>query len=369
MRLSDVEKRFGKLKSIVLSEIESREYARFTSQPLGLDLKVFGRNSQAGVYANGEMNSTRYTRNAYVSSIIVLGNDEISGGTIDETGDGSGTTVELGFMSKYTKLGTDCETPKGQGDNGGHVSTYCKGFDNYRVHIYDTAKSMEITVESEVARKNVSLASQSLGFDINSKQIEWRFKDGKPFAVIMRADVYRLGSDGLISYPVRKTGEMLVVKGLPGFEQIDYKVNARTNGNGNQEARRLADEGFSKPNNTAKTFQPLDIAKYNRPILNASRRDRKWVKSPMQVAVRLAGEISETRTRTMEFQFPSAESADEMTLTVTNDGLLDDSVKTERFVFYLKKNASGVWTVNSAQKAWSCHRNRGHQDFSAVPCN
>ncbi len=372
MRLSEVERQYGKLQSIVLSEIESREYARFANQPLGLDLKVTGRNAQAGIYANGEMRSTRYASSAYVASLIILGKvgDGTVGGTGVGTGDGDGgTTVEFGFTSKYTNLGTQCETPKGQGENGGHVSTYCEGYGDYRIHIYDTAKSMEITVASEIERKVISVARQSLGFDIGNKQIEWRFKDGKPFAVIMRADEYRLGSDGLIRYPVRKTGEILVVKGLPGYERIDHKVNARTTRNENVEARKLADEGYSKPNNTAKSFENMDIAQYNRTISNAARQNRTWVRSPMQVAVRLAGDITETRTRTMEFSFPSAEQTNEMTLTVTNDGLLDDSVKAERFVFYLKKDSRGVWMVNSAQKSWSCWQNRGHQDFSAVPCN
>jgi hypothetical protein len=367
MRLIDVERRYGKLKSITLSEIESREYARFTNQPLGIDFKVAGRNAQAGIYQSGQTKTTRYSRNAYVRSIILLGDT----GAVDngDGSDGNGTTVELGFASKYTNLGKQCQTPKGQGDDGGHISTYCEGFDGYRVHIFDTAKSMEIAVESEDKNQSIPIASQSLGFDINSKQVEWRFKDGKAFAIIMRTDQYRMDSSGLIRYPVRKTGEFLVIKGLPGYEQIDYKINVRTTRNANEEARKRADEGYSLPDNTAKKFESLDIAPWNRTIANAARRNRAWVKSPLQVAVRLAGEIKETRTRTMEYKFPSAEENNIMTLTVTNEGLLDDSVRAERFVFDLKKDSRGVWTINSAQKSWSCYQNRGHQDFSAAPCN
>lgn len=363
MLLSEVEKRYGSLQSIVLSEIESREYARFAQQPAGIDLKVLNRSGQAGIYANGEMRTTRYARNAYVGSVILLGR------VGDGTDNNSDTPVETGFTSKYTNLKTQCETQKDQGNEGGHVSTYCEGYGNYRIHIFDTAKSLEITVQSKDENKSVAIASQSLSFDTNNKQIEWRFKDGKPFAVIMRADQYRLGNDGLIRYPAQKTGEFLIIKGLPGFEQIDYKVNARTTRNENEEARKMADEGFDAPNNTSKKYENLDIASYNRTIANAARRNNAWVKSPMEVAVRLAGEFREMKNRTMEFKYPSAESTNAMTLTITNEGLLDDSVRAERYVFDLIKDSRGVWTVNSAQRSWACWPNRGHQDFSAVLCN
>lgn len=364
MRLSDVERRYGRLQSIVLSEIESREYARFADQPLGIDLKVASRNGQAGTYASGEMRTARYNRNAYVASIILLGKSSVGGGD-DGNNNDDDTTAEVGFASKYTNLGTQCRTPRNQGNNGGKVSTFCDGFGDYQIHIFDTAKSMEVTVESKDKSQSVAIASQSLGFDTNNKQIEWRFKDGEPFAIIMRADQYRKDRNGLIRYPVRKTGELLIIKGLPGYEQIDYKVDPRRTRNENEEARKLADEGFTAP----KKYENLDIARYNRTISNAARRNRAWVKSPMQVAVRLAGELKETKTRTMEFKYPSAEETNTMTLTITNEGLLDDSVRAERFVFDLRKNSRGVWTVNSAQKSWSCQQNRGHQDFSAVPCN
>lgn len=362
MPLSEVEKRYGKLRSIVTSEIEAREFARFTDQPFGIDLKVTRRNGQAGIYANGERRTNSYANGAYVASLILLGRSSTGGN------DGEDIPVEMGFTSKYTNLKTQCETPKGQGEEGGHVSTYCEGYGGYRVHIFDTAKSLEITIQSENADESVSIASQSLTFD-NNKQIEWRFKDGKPFAVIMRVDQYRMGNDGLIRYPVRKTGEFLIVKGLPGFEKIDYKINTRTTTNENEKAREMADAGYSAaPENNSRSYENLDIASYNRTIINASRRNETWVRSPMEVAVRLAGDFTEMKNRTMEFKYPSAEETNAMTLTVTNEGLLDDSVRAERYVFDLKKDSRGVWTVTSAQKSWSCWQNRGHQDFSAVPC-
>jgi len=365
MRLRDVERKYGKLQEIVTSEIESREYARFANQPAGIDLKVNGINGQAGVYANGEMRTSRYSRSAKIGSIILLGRSTV--GDTNGTGDGTGTTVELGFTSKYTDLKTQCRTPRNQGDNGGHISTYCTGYGGYRLHIFDSANAMHINVQSNDQSVSVPVANQDLGFDMNTKKVEWRFKDGKPFAVIMRIKQYQMEED-LIRYPVRVLFESLRVVGLPGYEQIDYRVSVKKAPKPNEEARRWADRGYSQPNNTGKKFESVDIAPYNRTIANAARRNRAWVKSSMQVAVRLAGEISEIKTRTMEFNHSSAEDNTVMTLIITNDGLMDDSVEAERFVFDLKKDSHGVWRVNSGQKSWKCWQGRGHTDFSAVPC-
>lgn len=360
MRLSDVEKRYGRLKEIVTSEIEAREYARFTNQPAGIDLKVNAVNARAGIYANGEMRTSRFTRNAKVASIILVGQSTV--------GDGGGTTVEMGFNSKYTDLGSQCQTPKNQGRNGGHVSTYCTGYGGYQLHIFDSARSMHINVQSDDKSVSIPVATQDLGFDMNNKKVEWRFKDGKPFAVIMRVNQYQM-EDGLIRYPIKVLFESLQVKGLPGYEQIDYKVSVKKQPKPNEEARRWADEGYFKTNTTVKKFESVDIAPINRTIANAARRNRGWVKSPMQVVARLVGEMSEIRTRTMKLEYPAVEENNTMKVWITNDGLMDDSVQAESFVFDLKKDSRGVWSVVSGQKSWKCWQGRGHTDFSAVPCN
>jgi hypothetical protein len=73
MSLREVEKRYGKLKEIMLSEIESREYASFDKQPDGIHLRVMSDNGMAGVYAEGQNRTTRYAPTAYVYSISITG--------------------------------------------------------------------------------------------------------------------------------------------------------------------------------------------------------------------------------------------------------------------------------------------------------
>ncbi|MEZ5347410.1 MAG: hypothetical protein R2681_17825, partial [Pyrinomonadaceae bacterium] len=280
MRIQEAEQRYGELVSIMRSEIESREFARFTKQPKGIDFRVENRNSAAGAYQSGDSMTTRYSPNAYISSIIVLGTPAI--GTVSETDENDASSGS--YTSLYTDLRTQCRTPAGQGRNGGHVSTYCTGYGGYRIHMFDTATTMEINVESEDKERSVHVASQSLSFNRDNMKVEWRLKDGKPFAVIMRTYSYQLGNDGLIKYPEVRTGEFLTVKGLPGFEQIDNSVNVRNETDANAVARQMADNGYQQSSsNTA--YQNVNISRYNSLIDIGVRNKQDWVRSASQVVV------------------------------------------------------------------------------------
>ena len=71
MSLRKVEKRYGKLKEIMLSEIESREYATFAGQPGWIQLRVMNDGGMAGIYAEGQTRTKLYSPAAYVLSISI----------------------------------------------------------------------------------------------------------------------------------------------------------------------------------------------------------------------------------------------------------------------------------------------------------
>jgi len=378
MLVRDVERRYGKLSSIMTSEIESREYGRFTNQPGNIDLRLEARNNTAGVYAQDETNTTRYSPTAYVRSIIVIGGSATpigDGGNTDDTNEDNNNgndnnTGNTNFTSLYSDLRANCRTPRTQ--NGGHVSTYCQGQGDYQVHIFDTATTMEIRVESKDKSKSINVASQSLRFNRNNQKIEWRMKDGKPFAVIMRGYKYRLNDDGLIRYPEQRTGEYLFVKGLPGYERIDYEVDVRTTGNANEKAREMADKGFAGENpgtGNNNSYQTVNINRFNRIIDIANRNRETWVRSPSQTVYKLIGEIQDAKSRVIRFEFPSAEGSNSITAVITEDGLLDDSTRSQRLRLQLGRDSSGIWKVISGRQSWRCQQGRGHQNFSAVPCS
>jgi hypothetical protein len=54
-------------------------------------------------------------------------------------------------------------------------------------------------------------------------------------------------------------------------------------------------------------------------------------------------------------------------VTVTLDGLLDDSVRAERWLL-LFEHANGSYRLTSAIRTLACNPGRGHEDFTAEPC-
>jgi hypothetical protein len=217
MSVRDTERILGKVKEVSTSEIESRRYVRFTDHPKGIVFRVESGSS------SGPMT---------VISILISRPAGIGG---------QGPSRQLAkFTSYYTGLRKGCRSSGGE--QGGHVSTFCKGVGGYQVHYFDSATALAITVETLDRKDSFAITSQALDFPTGNRNLEWRMADGKPFAVILRTNTYET-KDGLIAYPAKSTGEFLVIKGLKGFEHIDHKIDADQPG-ANVKARQLADGGY-----------------------------------------------------------------------------------------------------------------------------
>lgn len=234
MLLSAAETRYGKIATVTKSEIESREFAKFTNHPLGLEFRLQGTDDFAGVYADGKNVTSQYRNGASIKSIIVA----VARRSLEKD---TGADGSVSFSSVYTELKNGC-TSSG-GEEGGHVSTFCKGPGGYQIHYFDSATTLEFSAASDDMEFSQKLASQALDYDTANRKVEWRLANGKPFAVIIRKNTYQQGDDGLIAYPTKYTGELLVIKGLKGYEMIDGNVDA-TAINANQTARELADNAF-----------------------------------------------------------------------------------------------------------------------------
>ena len=55
-------------------------------------------------------------------------------------------------------------------------------------------------------------------------------------------------------------------------------------------------------------------------------------------------------------------------VTVTFEGLFDDSVRAERNVVELERTEDGGWRVVGRDVTYACRQGRGHEDFSAELC-
>lgn len=227
MMVQRAENVYGKIKSINRSEIEMREYAEFSKQPDGIDFRISSKKDFAGVdYKRDDqgLESTKqYVPSAYIFNIL-----------ISERKSNSKTV----FSSFYTDLNRDC-TSFG-GDDGGHVLYHCTGPENYRIKYFDSATTLEFYAETTDGEKSVRLGAESLTYPNENSRIEWRLADGKPFAVIMRTFKYER-KDGEVVYPTKKISEKLIIKGLEGFETIDFESSGK---GANERARDLADNEY-----------------------------------------------------------------------------------------------------------------------------
>jgi hypothetical protein len=54
-------------------------------------------------------------------------------------------------------------------------------------------------------------------------------------------------------------------------------------------------------------------------------------------------------------------------VTVTLDGLLDDSVRAERWLLLFEPSGE-TYVLSSAVRTLQCNPGRGHEEFTAEPC-
>ena len=153
------------------------------------------------------------------------------------------------FTSVYTDMKRDCKTlaePKGA-QTGGDPAGACKGYGGYRIFISHSAWAAGYSVESlKDPNESIVLGTDYSGYGAKGEKVEWRMANGKPFAVIMRIGKYKDMGDGENPYQAKnRTGSRLVIKGLKGYEQIDFEVDGATP-NANQKARELADKNYRK---------------------------------------------------------------------------------------------------------------------------
>ncbi len=124
-------------------------------------------------------------------------------------------------------------------------------------------------------------------------------------------------------------------------------------------------EDTGKAGSAQASYITLDPGAFNKSVTEAGAE--KWTSDPVAVSLRFTGPF-EGLTQTIERKNVSAESPDKTAVTITNEGLLDDSVMGEKFFLKLKRAEQGAWLIESAAKTVKCWPGRGHQDYSNKPC-
>jgi hypothetical protein len=129
------------------------------------------------------------------------------------------------FSSVYTDLEKQCKNAFKEVGEGQDMPLNCKGYGGYRISIGYSAMYSELVAETLNGKHVIPLATVE-GSNYG-KKIEWRLANGKPFAVILRGN------------------DKLYVKGLRGYEKIDYDIDAKTP-DANQQARDMADKAYTQ---------------------------------------------------------------------------------------------------------------------------
>ncbi len=109
----------------------------------------------------------------------------------------------------------------------------------------------------------------------------------------------------------------------------------------------------------------LPVAAFNEHV---ERAGGGWTRSPLLVAINFLAIDGQGAGKTTIEVEATPEGGDEAAVTVTLDGLLDDSVRAHRTAVALERQADGSWRLRSARREQRCWPERGHEDFSTEPC-
>lgn len=154
------------------------------------------------------------------------------------------------FSSVYTDFKTDCKYEGADNDTGSDPEFVCEPVGGFRVSVYYSAMASHIGVRSLDNQYAETFAMQALDYnDAPGRKVEWRLANGKPFAMIFRISKYgdKFGETGEDRFSdSNKTGEALSVRGIKGYEHINFEVDVKTTPNPNEKARELADNNYVK---------------------------------------------------------------------------------------------------------------------------
>lgn len=156
--------------------------------------------------------------------------------------------TQTNFTSVYTDMKRDCKAlpdPEREAQ-GSDPLVECKGYGGYKISMGYSAAAAHVAVENaKKPDESISLGTDYLGYGDKGEMVEWRVANDKPFAVIIRLGKYKEVDDPVAQYTDKnRIGSTLVIKGLKGWEQIDFKVDGATP-KANEKARELADQNYA----------------------------------------------------------------------------------------------------------------------------
>ncbi len=90
-----------------------------------------------------------------------------------------------------------------------------------------------------------------------------------------------------------------------------------------------------------------------------------WINDPVLITRELFRSHDPERKKIIDFERKTINIA---TVTLTLEGLSDDSVDGEKRIIEFEKN-NGSWTIKRVRIGFKCWRNRGHANYSGGLCS
>ena len=118
--------------------------------------------------------------------------------------------------------------------------------------------------------------------------------------------------------------------------------------------------------------EPMPVAQFNRQVADAHRHGDSWTLRARSVAIKFLGttccpgERCDCQTRVVKERNTSGPAS--KMITITDQGIPDDSIRGYRYHISLTKLSRGFWQLSRALRSWNCWPGRGHQDFSIERC-
>ncbi len=108
----------------------------------------------------------------------------------------------------------------------------------------------------------------------------------------------------------------------------------------------------------------MDVESFNRFL----SRHPQIARSPVRATIEFVALKDPTAlTTSVRARAARLENPREVRVTLTEDGLPDDSIRAVRFVLEFRRSGPR-WELQSARRTQRCQPGRGHQRFSPRPC-
>jgi hypothetical protein len=110
------------------------------------------------------------------------------------------------------------------------------------------------------------------------------------------------------------------------------------------------------------SMKPVAAAEFRKASALAARGG-----APLDIAMAVVGAFEGSTQHILQVN-EGSEAPTASRVTVLRDGLLDDSVRGERWDIALERTAAGAWSIKEVKRAWRCWRGEQTERYAATRC-